>query len=363
MDFDPDAWLDLAEEAGMEYIVLTTKHHDGFCLWDTKQTDFNVMNSPYGKDIVAMLAEACHRRDFSLGLYYSVADWHHPNYPNQGRSHELDGPEPGDEPDLDKYVAFLKEQIRELMTNYGKIHCLWWDMNQTGREDPSVNALARELQPGILINPRGFGEGDFATPERDFASDKWGAPTHELLAFETPVEACQSVGIESWGYRKDEDYYTDKYLMQSIDRIMAKGGNYLLNVGPTAEGVIPPESTRILKAIGAWYGKVREAVREAAPASHLTDNREVLLTRRGDSLYVHLYTDPKTKRVVLKPMSVKPDKAVLLNTGEELPTRVELVPSEHATGAEYLHVRELPVNDLTGTVPVVRLDFAPGALG
>ena len=166
--FDPDAWLDLAERTGMRYVCLTTKHHDGFCLWDTAQTDYNVMRTPYGRDVVGMLAEACHRRCFPLCLYYSVVDWHHPSYPNQDRSHELAGPQPGDEPDFAKYRAFLVAQVRELCTQYGEIHGFWWDMNVTGVVDPSINAMIRSLQPKAVINNRGFDEGDFGTPERDY---------------------------------------------------------------------------------------------------------------------------------------------------------------------------------------------------
>ena len=157
--FDPDAWLDLAQDAGMEYLCVTTKHHDGFCLWDTAQTDYNVMHTPYGKDILALLAEACHRRGVPLCLYYSVVDWHQPNYPNQDRSHELPGPGPDDEPDIDRYMAFLKAQVRELCTRYGEIACFWWDMNITGVVDPSINAMIRQLQPNALVNNRGFDDG------------------------------------------------------------------------------------------------------------------------------------------------------------------------------------------------------------
>jgi alpha-L-fucosidase len=120
--FDPGKWLDLMEAAGMKYITVTTKHHDGFCLWDTRQTGFNTMNTPYKQDIIGRLSDACHSRDVPLCLYYSIADWNHPAYPNQDRHHELPKPEPGDNPDWDKYMSFLKEQVRELCTNYGKIH-------------------------------------------------------------------------------------------------------------------------------------------------------------------------------------------------------------------------------------------------
>ena len=216
VNFDPDVWLDVAEAAGMEYVCFTTKHHDGFCMWNTAQTDFNIMHTPYGQDILARLAEACQRRGFPLLLYYSVVDWHHPNYPNQGRSHELEQPEPGDEPDFDQYMAFLKAQVRELCTQYGPIHGFWWDMNVTGVVDESINNMIRDLQPAAVINNRGFDHGDFGTPERDMTHD-------ESRIFERRTEACQSVGRESWCYRANEDYYSDLHLMRSIDRCAGKG--------------------------------------------------------------------------------------------------------------------------------------------
>jgi alpha-L-fucosidase len=347
--YDPDAWLDLAEAAGMKYLCLTTKHHDGFCLWDTQQTAYNTMNTPYGKDILRMLADACHRRRFPLCLYYSIADWHHPNYPNQGRHHELP-PQPGDQPDWDKYLEFLRAQVRELCTNYGQIHGFWWDMNVPEHVDPSMNAMIRRLQPGAVINNRGFDEGDFGTPERDYERD-------ESVAFDRPTEACQSVGIESWGYRRDEDYYTDRHLLRSIDRYLARDANYLLNVGPMPDGTIPPQAAAILERIGVWYQKIRESLEGVRPASHLTTNRNVLLTRRGNTLYVHLHKDPATDAVKLKPLAVAPRRATLLNTGQNVDCAVELVPSEHVAQLPCLRLRKLPVNESANTVLVVKLEF------
>lgn len=351
--YNPDEWLDLAEEVGMRYVCLTTKHHDGFCLWDTKQTDFNTMNTPYGKDIVGMLAEACHRRGFPLCLYYSCADWHHPNYPNQGRHHELPGPLPGDEPDHARYLEYLKAQVEELCTQYGEIHGFWWDMNVEKHVDPSINQRIRELQPKAVINNRGYDEGDFGTPERDYDQGA-DAP----LTFERPTEACQSVGIESWGYRVDEDYYTDRHLQRSLDKYLARDANYLLNVGPTADGRIAEKPAAILKRLGKWYRSVRESFEGVEPASSLVANREVLLTRRGNTVYVHLYRDPVGEAVKLKPLAVAPRKATLLNTGEPVDFAVELVPSDHVEHKPYLRLRGLPVNEWANAVLVVKLEFA-----
>jgi alpha-L-fucosidase len=349
--FNPDAWLDLAAEAGMQYLCVTTKHHDGFCLWDTRQTAYNTMNTPYGKDVLRMIADACHRRDVPLCLYYSVADWHQPNYPNQGRSHELQ-PQAGDEPDLARYLEFLKAQVRELCTNYGEISGFWWDMNVTGHADPAINQMVRKLQPNAVINNRGFDPGDYGTPERD--ADTSG---EELPVFERRTEACQSVGAESWGYRKDEDYYSDRHLLRSIDKYLARDANYLLNVGPMPDGTIAVEPAAILRRIGKWYGAVRESFDGAVPASNLTVNRNVLITRKGNTLYVHLHRDPLTEAVKLKPLAAMPQRATLLNTGRLVECTVTMVPSDHLEQKAYLRIHNLPVNEMANTAMVVKLEF------
>jgi alpha-L-fucosidase len=349
--FDPDQWLDLAERTGMKYLCVTTKHHDGFCLFESRHTRYHSVNTPYGQDALKRLADACHRRSFPLCLYYSIADWHHPNYPNQGRHHELP-PQPGDQPDLMKYLEFLKAQVRELCTNYGEIHGFWWDMNVDQHVDRSINDLIRKLQPKAVINDRGFDEGDFGTPERDYTPEKGFSPS-----FEKRTEACQAVGMESWGWRTDEDYYADRHLIRSIDRYLGRDANYLLNVGPKGDGSIPPETSAILDRIGQWYRPVKESLEGVVPASHLTANRNVLLTRRDHTLYVHLQTDPVGDAVKLKPLATLPRKATLLNTGQPVECSVDLVPSEHVDQGRTLRLRKLPANGLANTVLVVKLEF------
>ena len=357
--FNPDAWLDAAEAAGMSYICLTTKHHDGFCLFESKHTQYHSVNSPSGQDIVRLLADACHRRKFPLCLYYSIADWHHPNYPNQGRHHELP-PQPGDDPSLPKYLEYLTAQVRELCTHYGEIHGFWWDMNVDQHIDRSINALIRQLQPKAVINDRGFDEGDFGTPERDYTKE--GTLS---LSFAKRTEACQSIGMESWGWRNAEDYYTDRHLFRSIARYLARDANYLLNVGPLPDGTLPPEALGFLARTGAWYRAVRESLEGTTPASHLTANRDVLLTRRGHELYVILYADPKGDAVKLKPLALLPRRAMLLNTGATIPCSLDLVPSEHGDQGRYLRLTQLPVNEHANTVLVAKLEFdhLPTVLG
>ena len=349
--FNPDEWLDIMETAGMKYITITTKHHDGFCLWDTKQTRFNTMNTPYKKDIIGMLADACHKRNVPLSFYYSIADWNHPNYPNQGRHHELPGPEQGDNPDWEKYMEFLKAQVRELCSNYGKIHGFWWDMNVPLYKDPSVNDMIRKMQPAAVINNRGFDDGDFGTPERDYDT------AAEEGKIERPTEACQSVGMESWGYKKDEVYYSDLHLEKSIDRYLSRGANYLLNVGPTSEGLIPEVSKEILKRIGIWYKSVEESFNNVVPASQILTSRDVQVTLRDKAMYLHFNKGLPGNGFKLKPLDILPEKAILMNNNRPVDYVVDLSPSDHAEQKKYLRLMNLPVNEMADTVLVVKLEF------
>jgi len=350
--FDPEEWLDDMEMAGMKYITITTKHHDGFCLWDTKETKFNTMNTPYKQDIIGKLSEACHRRNVPLCLYYSIADWNHPNYPNQGRHHELAGPEPGDSPDWDKYMEFLKAQVKELCSKYGKIDGFWWDMNVPLYKDPSVNAMIRSLQPSAVINNRGFDDGDFGTPERDFA-----AAEADASVLERPTEACQSVGMESWGYKKDEEYYTDLHLERSIDKYLSRDANYLLNVGPTAEGLIPDQSFEILERLGEWYLSVEESYVNVDPLPQLLTSKDVFVTSRDKTIYIHFNKGLTGNGFKVKPLDVMPVKATLLNNNKRIECVVDLSPADHIDQKKYLRLRNLPVNEMANSVMVVKLEF------
>ena len=349
--FDPDEWVRLAKAAGMEYVVFTAKHLDGFCLWNTALTDFNVMHTPYSRDVLAELAMACQRHGVLLGLYYSCQDWHHPNAINLGGDHQLERPNPGDQPDLMKYLDYVRAQIRELATNYGRIVAFFWDVPPR-LHVPDLNDTLRTLQPDIVINDRGFSPGDTCTPERDVPAGQ---------AFSRPTEACQSVGAESWGYRRDEDYFTPDFLIRSMDKIFAMGGNYLLNVGPRPDGAIPPEAAAILDQIGAWYKRVRKSIAGTDPTPGLIANTEILTTRRKNTLYLHLPNGLTATGLCLQPLLAKPRRATLLNTGEAVRAEVEQLPSRFRRGP-CLHLNGLPADGLHGRAAVIQLDFAPGEL-
>lgn len=362
-NFNPDEWIDIAEQVGMKYICFTTKHHDGFCMFDTKYTDYNIMNTPYGKDFLKILAKACERRDMGLSLYYSVPDWHHPNAYNEKSSHQIP-PEENDLPDMAEYIEFIKNQITELCTNYGKILSLFWDISPQ-IEDTSLNELVRKLQPGIMINNRGFDKGDFATPEREWYTlvDK----------FKSPTQACQSIDRLSWGYREKPHFYSYKFITDSIDKMMSMGGNYLLNVGPKEDGSISCEYREYLLEIGNWYKRVRESYEYAEPVSSLLNKNTMMLTKKGNSLYVHLNASMQTTGYELYPINTLPKSAVLLNNNQKVDFSLETIPEVFdkngrlnrdkigdmmvITNRECLHLYNLPINEFSNETLVVKLNF------
>ena len=344
--FAADRFVDVAESAGAEYIVFTAKHHDGFCMWDTKTTDFCVMNTPAKRDILKELADACRRRGMRFGLYYSNPDWHHPNAYNPKSTHQLEAPNPGDVPDLPKYIEYVKAQISELMTNYGEICCLFWDI-PTKVEVPELNELVRRFQPKIMINDRGWGSvGDYSTPER-------GIPAGE--AFPRPTEACDSVGAQSWGYRRNEDYRTLGYLTRAIDRTLTRGGNFLLNVGPKSDGTIPNESVDLLRRVGNWYSKVRESYQGVEMVTNVV--ADALVTRRRNVLYLHYPDGILATGLNLAPLAVLPRAASVLNDGTDLKAELEYMPTSFWKDRKpTVHLQGIRADALANESVVIRLD-------
>lgn len=351
--FDPRQWIRTARECGMEYMVFTTKHQDGFCMWNTSCTDFNCMNTPYGKDILKELADACHEEDFPLLLYYCITDNHHPNYPNRGIGHELPMPQEGDHPDKEKYLDYVREQIRELCTNYGTIHGIFWDVNHLDYYDESFNWLVRDLQPSAVVNGRGFDSGDYNTPEREFNEGDLRAQRR----FSTPTEACQSVGMHSWGYKTDEDFYSSKFLMQSMDRILAMGGNYLLNVGPTPDGELDPRGLKPLRTIADWLSRTKEAFYDAVPVSDAVKSGDVFATCRGNDLYIHFYQDPMGTSMELSPLEMLPEQVTLLNDGRTLLIHRSQGTKLWTNPMEYIRVCGLPTDQFHNEVMILKLHY------
>ena len=354
-EYDPEKWVLMAKEAGMKYVCFTTKHHDGFCMWNTAYTDYNIMNTPYGKDVLKMLADACHKHGMKLSLYYSNPDWHHEYGYNPNSSHQWRALQ-RERIDNEVYRSFVKNQVRELLTNYGKIYSFFWDIPPKVC-DPSINAMVRELQPGIFINDRGYDEGDFSTPEREYSATGG-------KFFTRMTEACNSLGEQSWGYRRQEDFYSRRHIIHSIDRIMAMGGSYLLNVGPDEKGVIQPKYADRLAKVGDWYRRMEGCLEcaDVDPFDYAVTKREYIATRKNGKTYLHFPDGLISSSVAIARYPSVPKEVRLLNTGASLPFAVELLPEyfDGETGKAiegHLHVYDIPIDDLASEAVVLELTF------
>lgn len=352
VNYDPEKWVLLAKEAGMEYICFTAKHHDGFCMWDTAYTDYKITKTPYGKDTLKMLADACQKHGMKLSLYYSCPDWHHENGYNPATTHQWKA---HTENGIDHapYLEYVRNQVRELCTNYGPLYTFFWDIPPKIK-DPSFNAMIRELQPGIYINDRGYDIGDFSTPEREYqAAD--GA------RFTRMTEACNSLGEQSWGYRENEDFYSMRHLISAIDRMMAMGASYLLNVGPNALGEIPEEYAARLRRIGDWYNRMEGALvcHEVDDFNYKVKANKVIVTKKNGKSYFHFYDGVRSSSVALQYFPNMPKSVRLLNTGKPLKASFDLLPEYFSNGQAqpFLHVTGIPVDDLANEAIVIEIEW------
>jgi alpha-L-fucosidase len=218
-----------------------------------------------------------------------------------------------------------------------------------------MDELVRKLQPGIIVNDRGWGNGgkcDYSTPERNI---KWDVSSTRF------VEACDSVGVQSWGYRKDEDYHTLGYMTRKIDSFLSTGGNYLLNVGPKSDGTIPKESREIMAKVGRWYKDVRDSYRNVQTIQNMVKRNNAVVTRREDTLFIHFPKGLDANGVDLAPIGILPETAVVMNTGTILKTRLELMPKNALKSKkETLHVWGIPADELANEGVVLRLEFEKG---
>jgi len=278
--FNADQWVAVAKAAGMKYIVLTTKHHDGFCLFDTRHTDYNVMHSPFGRDVVKELAAACRRGGLAFGTYYSVCDWHHPDFPRTSPG----GKVLREKSDIAAYRRYLRAQVAELIQNYGPLLTMWFDVPQEfDRTEGAENVrICRTLQPNILVNNRaGGGCGDYSTPEQRVGG----------FDMERPWETCMTI-CHQWSWRPEDKMKTLSQCLQTLVRTVAGDGNLLFNVGPTAAGEIEARQVERLGEMGAWlqrYGASIYGTRGGPfrPAKH------VVSTRQGNTVYVHILAWPE----------------------------------------------------------------------
>jgi alpha-L-fucosidase len=321
VQFNADQWVTMAKEAGMKYIVITSKHHDGFCLFDSKYTDFDVMSTPFQRDILKELAEACRRQGMKMCWYHSIMDWHHPDYLPR-REWEKD--RSAANADFDRYVQHMKKQLQELVGQYGDIGVLWfdgeWESTWNSKRGDDLYQYVRSLQPSIIINNRvgasrsgmegmnkdGQPSGDFGTPEQQIPAT--GLPGVDW-------ETCMTMN-DHWGFnQKDQNWKSSSQLIRMLTDIASKGGNYLLNVGPTAEGLFPAASVERLQAIGKWMKVNGESIygTQASPFMKLKWGR---CTRKEigahDRLYLHVFEWPQDGRLVVPGLFNSVDKAYLL---------------------------------------------------
>ncbi len=343
--FDAGEWVKIARDAGMKYIVITSKHHDGFCLWDSKVTKWDVMDAtPFKRDILKELKEACDQNDIKLCFYHSIMDWHHPDvqapfYPNYNDTKRSN-------PNFPRYVNnYLKPQLRELIENYGNLGILWfdgeWIKDWTSAMGKDMYNYVRSLQPDIIINNRvdkgrrgmqGMNEegnfaGDYGTPEQEIPDT--GLPG-------VPWESCMTMN-DTWGYKSyDSNWKSSETLIRNIIDITSKGGNYLLNVGPTSEGLIPEASVQRLKAIGAWMQVNGQAIHgtSASPFEKPVWGR---YTRKPGKIFAHVFERPADGVLNVPVPAVQVKNIYLLGADHE-----SLVPAPAGEGIQIRLPNVLP---------------------
>ena len=293
----------------MKYIVLTTKHHDGFCLWDTQFTDYNIMNSPFKRDVVKELSDACKKQGIAFGTYYSVCDWHHPDFPLTSPG----GRTKREKSDLDAYNRYLLGQIKELITKYGPLLTIWNDVPQMfkGRGVETIK-LVRTLQPSILINNRTGDGGDYDTPEQ-----KIGA-----FRMDRPWESCMTISASNqwaWGGPNDGVKPLAACLLMLI-RCAGGDGNMLLNIGPEPTGAIQDCQVERLKEIGAWLAKYGQSI-YATRGGPYKPAKHVVSTRKGRTVYLHVLAWPE-EVLKLPALPAKIVKSSLLTGGQRRSARL-----------------------------------------
>ena len=366
--FDPRTWARTAKAAGAGYVVLTAKHHDGFCLWDSELTDYTVMHTPFGRDAVAEFVEGCRAEGLRVGIYYSLIDWHHEAFPVDGTHPQRDDEEfkaATADRDIRDYQRYLHGQVRELLTGYGRIDYLFFDFSYTHRPDywggkgaadwdaENLLALVRALQPGIIVNDRLGIPGDIVTPEQY-------QPLAPMERGGEPVawEACQTLD-GSWGYDRDNlDLKSAESLIKLLIDGVSKNGNLLLNVGPDGRGRIDCTAKQTFDEIAAWMDDHSRSIHGAgsAPWPAPGDTRYTL---RGDRLYVHLFSWP-FKHLHLPGLAGKVRYAQLMSDASEL-VPLHIDPARQAQNTlmgglpEGTLTLQLPIQRPNTPVPVVEL--------
>ncbi len=295
VNFNADAWVDLAKNAGARYMVITSKHHDGFSIYRSKVSDYDMEITPYQGDPLKLLADAARKKNMRLGFYHSIMDWHHPEYVPK-REWEHPGQKPGG--NIDRYIAFMQGQLRELLTQYGDVATIWfdgeWEHTPEEMHSDEVFDMIRQLQPNTLINDRIYkrapgNRADYGTPEQFVPATGMKDPSGKPILW----ESCVTINTDSWGYNQYEtDFKTPRDLIRMLIEVVSKGGNLLLNVGPTPDGRIQEEFVTRLNAMGLWMKINGDAIygTTASPFTRMPFFGRA--TVKGNQLYLHVFQWP-----------------------------------------------------------------------
>ncbi|TSD90651.1 alpha-L-fucosidase [Mycobacterium sp. KBS0706] len=374
--YDPRDWAARARKAGMKYVVLTAKHHEGFCLWDSKVTDYKATSTPGGRDLIKPFVEAFRAEGLKVGFYYSLIDWHHPDFTIDVHHPQRNHPEVAalnHGRDMRRYAAYMRDQVRELLTGYGKIDVFWFDFSYPDRpykdlpgkghkdwESEQLLALVRELQPDVLVNNRLDLLGVLGVPP-DITTPEQFLPRQAPRVLDQAVtwESCHTFS-GSWGYHRDEtSWKSPEQLIQLLVDNVAMGGNLLMNVGPTGRGTFDDRAKAALDAYGRWLELHGRSIYGCGPAgAEIAVPRDCRLTRNGNRLYVHLFAWP-FRHLHLDGLGGKVAYAQLLHDASEVkrlePTNPALGGNTHVPLTAGTLTLELPVRRPDVTVPVVEL--------
>ncbi len=333
--FDANEWVEIAKRSGMKYMVFTSRHHDGFSLFDSKYSDFTSMKSAAKRDFIAEYVEACRKAGMKVGIYYSLLDWRWDAY--------WKGPKK-DPKGWSKFLEYVHGQVEELCSNYGKIDILWydgaWPYSAEDWKSEELNAKVRKLQPQILVNNRSGIPGDFDTPEQHIPW--WKTPKR-------PWETCMTMN-DSWGYfEADRNWKSPKQIIEALVRCVSLGGNFLLNVGPRADGSFPPEALEILAKIGKWMRIHGESIYGTGPCPFTTTVGA--FTAKSNKVYLHAFRWPG-KEICIAGVGNSVQSAYILTTNEEV--KVKQVNDR-------VFLKGLPqlAPDPYDTVIVIELDSEP----